>query len=284
MPKPPSVCRATISKSLGRILTDRVSGEPAAKPETTTPAPSALPRQRASSISTPKRWCSTGCRSRSWCSATSRCCSPIVHSPTCLATRASRACAAPASPRSFRATRIPAPARSTVWFAATARRCSVTARLQSVSWQGRAALMLSASPAEAIRGHEGAVRAFAEIAAEAREEGFILADRAGTITHLSGHGTRTARPNGAGADRQAAGDPGQQERHGAAAAVPRKAGALRRDGPPQPRRNHRGRRHRHHAVRRRPGRRSQRLFRLPAQTLPHRAACCDCSASRRGGR
>jgi len=48
---------------------------------------------------------------------------------------------------------------------------------------------LSASPAEAIRGHEGAVRAFAEIAAEAREEGFILADRAGTITHLSGHGT-----------------------------------------------------------------------------------------------
>ena len=49
--------------------------------------------------------------------------------------------------------------------------------------------MLSASPAEAIRGHEGAVRAFAEIAAEAREEGFILADRAGTITHLSGHGT-----------------------------------------------------------------------------------------------
>ncbi|MBN9305282.1 MAG: hypothetical protein BGO82_02225 [Devosia sp. 67-54] len=62
----------------------------------------------------------------------------------------------------------------------------VTARLQSVSWQGRAALMLSASPAEAIRTHEGAVRAFAELAAEAREEGFVLADRAGNITHLSG--------------------------------------------------------------------------------------------------
>jgi signal transduction histidine kinase len=62
----------------------------------------------------------------------------------------------------------------------------VTARLQSVSWQGRAALMLSASPAEAIRTHEGAVRAFAELAAEAREEGFLLADRAGKITHVSG--------------------------------------------------------------------------------------------------
>lgn len=64
----------------------------------------------------------------------------------------------------------------------------VTARLQSVSWQGRAALMLSASPADPVRGHEGAVRAFAEIAAEAREEGFLIADRAGIITQLSGHG------------------------------------------------------------------------------------------------
>lgn len=65
----------------------------------------------------------------------------------------------------------------------------VTARLQSVSWQGRAALMLSASPSDPIRGHEGAVRAFAEIAAEAREEGFLIADRAGIITQLSGHGS-----------------------------------------------------------------------------------------------
>ena len=64
----------------------------------------------------------------------------------------------------------------------------VTARLQSVSWQGRAALMLSANPAEPIRGHEGAVRAFAEIAAEAREEGFLVADRAGIVTQISGHG------------------------------------------------------------------------------------------------
>jgi light-regulated signal transduction histidine kinase (bacteriophytochrome) len=60
--------------------------------------------------------------------------------------------------------------------------------LQSVSWQGRAALMLSASPAEPIRTHEGAVRAFAELAAEAREEGFLLADRAGKVTHVSGPG------------------------------------------------------------------------------------------------
>jgi light-regulated signal transduction histidine kinase (bacteriophytochrome) len=63
----------------------------------------------------------------------------------------------------------------------------VTARLQSVTWQGRAALMLSASTAEPVRGHEAAVRAFAEIAAEAREDGFVVADRAGLITHLSGH-------------------------------------------------------------------------------------------------
>ncbi len=64
----------------------------------------------------------------------------------------------------------------------------VTARLQSVSWQGRAALMLSANPAEPMRGHEGAVRAFAEIAAEARDEGFIIADRAGIVTQISGTG------------------------------------------------------------------------------------------------
>ncbi|MEP7240583.1 MAG: ATP-binding protein [Devosia sp.] len=64
----------------------------------------------------------------------------------------------------------------------------VTARLQSVSWQGRSALMLSANASEPVRGHEGAVRAFAEIAAEAREEGFIAADRAGLVTQLSGHG------------------------------------------------------------------------------------------------
>jgi PAS domain-containing protein len=65
---------------------------------------------------------------------------------------------------------------------------NVTARLQSVSWQGRAALMLSASAAEPMRGHEGAVRAFAEIAADARGEGYISADRSGTVTFVSAPG------------------------------------------------------------------------------------------------
>jgi PAS domain-containing protein len=65
---------------------------------------------------------------------------------------------------------------------------NVTARLQSVSWQGRAALMLSASATEPMRSHEGAVRAFAEIAAEARAEGYISADRSGTVTFVSAPG------------------------------------------------------------------------------------------------
>ncbi len=65
---------------------------------------------------------------------------------------------------------------------------NVTARLQSVSWQGRAALMLSASATEPMRGHEGAVRAFAEIAAETRGEGYISADRAGVVTFVSAPG------------------------------------------------------------------------------------------------
>jgi nitrogen-specific signal transduction histidine kinase len=48
--------------------------------------------------------------------------------------------------------------------------------------------MLSASAAEPSRGHEGAVRAFAEIAAEARGEGYISADRAGVVTFVSAPG------------------------------------------------------------------------------------------------
>jgi PAS domain-containing protein/signal transduction histidine kinase len=65
---------------------------------------------------------------------------------------------------------------------------NVTARLQSVSWQGRAALMLSASASEPMRGHEGAVRAFAEIAAETRGEGYLSADRAGIVGFVSAPG------------------------------------------------------------------------------------------------
>src|SRR5690606_37482499 len=61
----------------------------------------------------------------------------------------------------------------------------VSARLQSISWHGRPALMLSASLSEAQFGQEGAVRAFAELLAEAAEEGFITTDRAGVLTRVS---------------------------------------------------------------------------------------------------
>lgn len=57
----------------------------------------------------------------------------------------------------------------------------VTARLQSISWQGRPALMLSASATEVRTGHEAAVRAFAESFADLRGDGFFDANRAGVI-------------------------------------------------------------------------------------------------------
>ncbi|QEE19503.1 HAMP domain-containing histidine kinase [Youhaiella tibetensis] len=63
----------------------------------------------------------------------------------------------------------------------------VTARLQSISWQGRPALMLSASATEVRTGHEGAVRAFAEMLAETREDGFVEANRAGVISGATPH-------------------------------------------------------------------------------------------------
>jgi signal transduction histidine kinase len=65
---------------------------------------------------------------------------------------------------------------------------SVNARLQSITWHGRPALMLSAGIAENRVGHEAAVRTFAELAAETSDDGFIAADRAGTITSVSLHG------------------------------------------------------------------------------------------------
>lgn len=61
----------------------------------------------------------------------------------------------------------------------------VTARLQSISWQGRPALMLSASATEVRTGHEAAVRAFAESFAELRGDGFFDANRAGVINLAS---------------------------------------------------------------------------------------------------
>lgn len=57
----------------------------------------------------------------------------------------------------------------------------VTARLQSTSWQGRPALMLSASATEVRTGHEDAVRAFAHAFAELRGDGFIELSRAGIV-------------------------------------------------------------------------------------------------------
>jgi len=61
----------------------------------------------------------------------------------------------------------------------------VTARLQSTSWQGKPALMLSASATEVRTSHEGAVRAFAEMLAETNGDGFIDANRLGVISEVS---------------------------------------------------------------------------------------------------
>lgn len=65
---------------------------------------------------------------------------------------------------------------------------AVNARLQSITWHGKPALMLSASAAGPQLGHEGAVRAFAELSADVGEEGFIATDRAGMVTAVSLHG------------------------------------------------------------------------------------------------
>ncbi len=61
----------------------------------------------------------------------------------------------------------------------------VNARLQAITWQGRPALMLCASPAENRFGHEAAVKTFAELLAQDRDDGFIAADRAGIVTRAS---------------------------------------------------------------------------------------------------
>ncbi|MHA6729276.1 histidine kinase dimerization/phospho-acceptor domain-containing protein [Devosia sp. A369] len=61
----------------------------------------------------------------------------------------------------------------------------VTARLQSISWQGRPALMLSASTTEVRTGHEAAVNAFAQSFAEIRGDGFFQTNRAGVISAIT---------------------------------------------------------------------------------------------------
>jgi len=64
----------------------------------------------------------------------------------------------------------------------------VGARLQSINWHGKPALMLSASAAEARESsHEAAVRNFAEINAEMSEDGFFSTDRSGVIAGVSLH-------------------------------------------------------------------------------------------------
>jgi signal transduction histidine kinase len=64
----------------------------------------------------------------------------------------------------------------------------VSARLQSINWHGKPALMLSASVAEnRDASHEAAVRSFAELNAEMGEDGFFTADRRGVIASVSLH-------------------------------------------------------------------------------------------------
>ncbi|HQZ13286.1 MAG TPA: hypothetical protein PK286_10410, partial [Devosia sp.] len=72
-------------------------------------------------------------------------------------------------------------------------RFPVTARLQSITWQGRPALMLSASPAAAQQSHESAVRAFAELAATTSADGYLQADRHGVVTAISDSARATLR-------------------------------------------------------------------------------------------
>lgn len=65
---------------------------------------------------------------------------------------------------------------------------AVSARLQSIQWNGQTALMLSASQAESRLSHEQAVHAFAELAADLADLGFVATDRFGLLTTLSLHG------------------------------------------------------------------------------------------------
>ena len=65
----------------------------------------------------------------------------------------------------------------------------VTARLQSISWHGRPALMLSASTTEVRTGHEDAVKAFAQTFADIRGDGFVEANRNGMVSAASAAAT-----------------------------------------------------------------------------------------------
>lgn len=73
----------------------------------------------------------------------------------------------------------------------------VTARLQSISWHGRPALMLSASATEVRTGHEGAVRAFAQDFANLSGDGFVETTRAGVISAITPRAATLLGQNGA---------------------------------------------------------------------------------------
>jgi signal transduction histidine kinase len=70
----------------------------------------------------------------------------------------------------------------------------VTARLQSISWQGKPALMLSASATEVRTGHEAAVRAFAQGLAELSGEGFFETTRTGVISAITPQAAQLLAP------------------------------------------------------------------------------------------
>ncbi|QDZ09331.1 histidine kinase dimerization/phospho-acceptor domain-containing protein [Devosia ginsengisoli] len=72
----------------------------------------------------------------------------------------------------------------------------VTARLQSISWQGKPALMLSASTTEVRTGHEAAVSAFAQTFADMRGDGFFEATRAGIISAITPRSAGLLRTDG----------------------------------------------------------------------------------------
>ncbi len=61
----------------------------------------------------------------------------------------------------------------------------VVARLQSITWQGRPALMLSAGLGDGGAGREGMVKAFAEALAARRGEGFVVTSRAGIVERVT---------------------------------------------------------------------------------------------------
>lgn len=73
----------------------------------------------------------------------------------------------------------------------------VTARLQSISWHGRPALMLSASATEVRTGHEAAVAAFAQNLADIGDEGFVQTNRTGIISFITPKGAKLLGVEGA---------------------------------------------------------------------------------------